>query len=77
MHAELCGPLGADFYCGSSGTPERFAWLQKPEAQMVQPSPNFVFANSTVSGHLGCIHLEILVPAISPWTGADGGRARG
>ena len=48
MHAELCGPLGADFYCGSSGTPERFAWLQKPEAQMVQPSPNFVFANSTV-----------------------------
>ena len=50
MHAELCGPLGADFYCGSSGTPERFAWLQKPEAQMVQPSPNFVFANSTVSG---------------------------
>ena len=46
MAEELCGPLAADFYCGTASSDE---WLSaRKRAEMKQPSPNFIFANATV-----------------------------
>ena len=45
MHEELCGPLKADFHCGSISDS---SWLDKPRAEMQVPDPAFVFANATV-----------------------------
>ena len=46
MQEELCGPLAADFYCGTAGSD---AWLtEKARAEMETPDVNFIWANTTV-----------------------------
>ena len=44
MAEELCGPLGAAFFCGPSD--ERYAPL--PEALMIRPEEAYMFANDVV-----------------------------
>ena len=41
MHEELCGPLGADFYCGTGSSS---AWLtEKAQGDMEPPDYHFLF----------------------------------
>jgi CubicO group peptidase (beta-lactamase class C family) len=48
MHEELCGPIGASFYCG----PHEDGWTDRPRVEMQRPDSSFIFANAQLGDHI-------------------------